>query len=110
MIDSHYYGSPKVASFQITAGAEKNAHFSQGPEASSLPKVRKGAFAAHHMPQLRVLQGYAGKRRTCQAHKERTQTEGKRAEVQRTWQVGTWQDPLQCSLCTSGTSLKIRGN
>ncbi len=54
-----------MASFQIKAGAEKNAYFSQGSKTSNLPKVQKGFFAACHMPQLWVLQRRAGERRSC---------------------------------------------
>ena len=60
-----------MASFQIKAGAEKNAYLPQGPQTSNLPKMQQGAFAAYHMPKLRVLQGRASERRPCKAYKER---------------------------------------
>ena len=77
-----------MASFQIKAGAEENAHFPQGPKAPNLPKVRKGGVGAHHVPKLRVLQGHAGKRRARQTHQERSQTQRKGVEIKGTWQVG----------------------
>jgi N utilization substance protein B len=67
-----------VASVKIKTGAEKNAYFSQGPQTSNLPKVRKGLFAPYHMPKLRILQRHAGKRCARQAHEERTKTKRKR--------------------------------
>ena len=91
-----------MASFQIKAGAEAHAHIPQGPQASDLPKVRQGGFAAHCMPKLRILQGRASERRTPQTHQERAQVQREGTESTEPWQVGIWHDLLQCSLCTSG--------
>ncbi len=64
------YGSPKVASFQIETGAEKNAYFSQDPQTHSLQKMWQACFAAYTLRKLWYLPGQGSDRCSCQTYQK----------------------------------------